>query len=241
MKRVVEPEWLDFLPAADPRAAASRRDLRRVNWLMGNAAILADALTRAIAGAATKAPRTLVDLGAGDGSFALRLARRLSERWPGLRLMLVDRTPLMAPSTLAAIAETGWQAETVAADAEDWCRSGAGEHADIVVANLFLHHFDDGALSRLLHAVAACTVIFAASEPRRGAVALAGSRLLGLVGCNDVTRHDAVVSVRAGFAGSELSALWPGDGWSLREGPAGWSSHLFVARSAALRNGAGAA
>jgi len=236
MKRVVEPEWLDFLPAADPRAAASRRDLRRVNWLMGNAAILADALARA----ATKPPRTLVDLGAGDGSLALRLARRLSAPWPGLQLMLVDRTPSIAPSTLAAIAETGWQAEMVAADAEDWCRNCAG-CADIVVANLFLHHFDDEALSRLLHAVAARTSIFAASETRRGAVALAGSRLLGLIGCNDVTRHDAVVSVRAGFAGSELSALWPRDGWSLREGPAGWSSHLFVARSTALRNGAGAA
>jgi len=236
MKRVVEPEWLDCLPAADPRAAASRRDLRRVNWLMGNAAILADALV----GAATKPPRTLVDLGAGDGSLALRLARRLSARWPGLRLMLVDRTPSIAPSTLAAIAETGWQAETVAADAEDWCCSRVGR-ADIVVANLFLHHFDDVALSRLLHAVAARAVIFAASETRRGAVALAGSRLLGLIGCNDVTRHDAVVSVRAGFAGGELSALWPRVGWSLREGPAGWSSHLFVARSTAMRDGAGAA
>lgn len=237
MKRVVEPEWLDFLPAADPRATASRRDLRRVNWLMGNAAILANA----IAAVTTGPPRTIVDLGAGDGSLALHLARRVSVRWPGLRLILVDRTPSVAPSTLAAIAETGWQVETVAADAEDWCRSGAGERADIVVANLFLHHFGDEALSRLLHAVAARASIFAASEPRRGAMALAGSRLLGLIGCNGVTRHDAVVSVRAGFAGSELSALWPGEGWSLREGPAGWSSHLFVARARAMRNGAEAA
>ena len=235
MKRVVKPEWLDFLPAADPRATASRRDLRLVNRLMGNAAILAGA----ISGSATKAPRTLVDLGAGDGSLALRLARRLSARWPRVRLLLVDRTPSIAPSTLAAIAQTGWRAETVAADAEEWCRSGAGERGDIVVANLFLHHFGDEALSRLLHAVAARTSIFAASEPRRAALALAGSRLLGLIGCNDVTRHDAVVSVRAGFAGSELSALWPRDGWSLREVLAGWSSHLFVARSTSMHNGAG--
>ena len=236
MKRVVEPEWLDFLPAADPRATASRRDLRRVNWLTGSAAILAGAIARA----ATRPPRILVDLGAGDGSLALRLARRLSARWPDVRLRLVDRTPSIASSTLAAIAQTCWQVETVAADAEEWCRSGAGESADIVVANLFLHHFGDEALSRLLHAVAARTSIFAASEPRRGAVALAGSRLLGLIGCNDVTRHDAVVSVRAGFARNELSALWPRDGWSLSEGRAGWSSHLFVARSTAMRNGAGA-
>jgi hypothetical protein len=52
-----------------------------------------------------------------------------------------------------------------------------------------------------------------------------------LIGCNAVTRHDAAASVRAGFAGRELSALWPArPGWRLREGRAGLFSHLFVAR-----------
>jgi hypothetical protein len=48
-----------------------------------------------------------------------------------------------------------------------------------------------------------------------------------------VTRHDAVLSVRAGFAGRELSALWPSaDGWKLEERRAGLFSHLFVAHRA---------
>ena len=34
--RVVIPELLDHLPADEPEALRSRRDLRRVNWLMGN-------------------------------------------------------------------------------------------------------------------------------------------------------------------------------------------------------------
>jgi hypothetical protein len=46
-----------------------------------------------------------------------------------------------------------------------------------------------------------------------------------------VTRHDAVISVRAGFAGRELSALWPDrDRWLVIEGPAGRFSHRFVAQ-----------
>ena len=39
--RVLEPEWLDALPHEDPRARRSRRDLVRVNALMGNDRIVA--------------------------------------------------------------------------------------------------------------------------------------------------------------------------------------------------------
>jgi hypothetical protein len=102
---------------------------------------------------------------------------------------------------------------------------------DAIVANLFLHHFDDAELQRMLGLVAMRTRAFIACEPRRSPTALTGARLLGLVGCNDVTRHDSVVSVRAGFAGTELTALWPKvDGWRLEERARGVFSHGFVAR-----------
>jgi hypothetical protein len=46
-----------------------------------------------------------------------------------------------------------------------------------------------------------------------------------------VTRHDAAISVRAGFSGGELSSAWPvAPGWSLMERSAPPFSHLFVAR-----------
>ena len=48
---------------------------------------------------------------------------------------------------------------------------------------------------------------------------------------NAVTRQDAAVSVRAGFQGEEISALWPVDSrWRLREQRAGLFSHLFLAQ-----------
>jgi len=57
------------------------------------------------------------------------------------------------------------------------------------------------------------------------------SRLLWAIGCNDVTRHDAVASVCAGFSGRELSALWPDkQNWRLTEQRTGAFSHLFIAR-----------
>ena len=102
---------------------------------------------------------------------------------------------------------------------------------DAVVANLFLHHFSAPQLAGLLAGAARRAKVFIALEPRRSVWALAVSRMLWVIGCNGVTRHDAPVSVRAGFAGGELSRLWPAaEGWSLVERRAGWFSHLFVAQ-----------
>ena len=46
--------------------------------------------------------------------------------------------------------------------------------------------------------------------------ALFFSRFLWVLGFSAVTQHDAVISVRAGFCGHELRALWPEKaGWTL--------------------------
>src|SRR6185312_2676586 len=100
---------------------------------------------------------------------------------------------------------------------------------DAMAANLFLHHFEAPALAHMLALAASRTRLFVGCEPRRSRFALAGASLLGIVGCNDVTRHDAVVSVRAGFRGGEIGSLWPADGWRVEEGAWGLFSHRFVA------------
>jgi hypothetical protein len=229
MPRRVQPELLDTLPPHDPRAARSRRDLRRVNACMANARLLArlaDALSPP-----PSAPH-VIELGAGDGHGAARLLRRLRLR-PG-RLDLVDRAPAADPAVVAGLRQAGWQVTTPVADAEAFLRDGSGPRADLIVANLFLHHFPDDALRRLLAAVAARGDRFIACEPRRSAWSLAGARLLGLIGCNAVTRHDAVVSVRAGFASGELPALWPpAAGWRLHDAAGLPFSRLFAAERAA--------
>ena len=51
MRRLIQPEILDELPADDPRAIQSRRDLQKVNAFMGHAGLV----TRALRGA--PAPR----------------------------------------------------------------------------------------------------------------------------------------------------------------------------------------
>jgi Methyltransferase domain len=227
-ERLVEPEWLDELPADDPRAMRSRRDLERVNALMANAGIVAGEIARAFPGGAQR----IAEIGAGDGGFALRLARRLPRPVSGATFTLLDRQAIVTSETRATLATLGWDTRCVEADVFDWLRDDSTPAFDAIVANLFLHHFAPSRLRELLDLAARKTRCFIACEPHRSSFALLGSRLLGLVGCNDVTRHDAVVSVRAGFRDRELASLWPAQGWIVGEGARGLFSHGFVARRA---------
>ncbi len=226
--RRVEPELLDDLPANDPRAIRSRRDLRRLNAFMGHAGIIARAVRQAYGG---QPPRQIVDLGAGDGTLMMCLAKRLWQVWPNVEVTLVDRQDIVSAETRREFGALSWSVRSVAADVFDWLTRLPDSRVDLVTANLFLHHFADPALRRLMELVSGRTNCFAACEPRRYPVALRASRWLWLLGCNPVTRHDAVASVRAGFDGPELSALWPGNGnWRLREAAVGLFSHCFVAQ-----------
>ena len=149
--------------------------------------------------------------------------------WNEVNVTLLDRQKVVTPQTLAAFASLGWRAEAVVADVFDWPQTPAP--AEIVIANVFLHHFDDARLAGLFRVIAGRARLFIAIEPRRAPWPLFCSRLLWAIGCNSVTRHDATVSVRAGFVCEELSALWPDKkNWQLTEQRASWFSHLFVAR-----------
>jgi hypothetical protein len=224
LERVVEAEWLDSLPPHDPRAQRSRADLRRVNFLMGNAGHLTRALRFAFSENQRPARLRVADLGAGDGALMLRVARRLGCEG---ELTLVDRAPSARTEDFERI---GWRATIAREDALAFLRR-PGRRFDAIVCNLFLHHLEPEELRRLLEAAARRTAFFVACEPRRSGLALQASRLLGLLGCNAVTRHDARASVRAGFHGQELTASWPrGRGWQLAERPAAPFGHLFSAQ-----------
>lgn len=222
--RSIESEWLDTLAADDPRAMRSRRDLRRVNAIMLQPRIMARLLDAHCAGGR---PKRIIELGGGDGTFMLRVARKL--RWPGVEIVLVDRHDTVSDGTRAGFGALGWRFRVQRADVFDFLSRDAPA-ADIVTANLFLHHFSDADLARLLLQASSLAPLFVACEPGRSAFALAGSRLLFALGCNDVSRHDAVASVRAGFNGNDLSRLWPQtSGWCLDERAAWPFTHCFAA------------
>jgi hypothetical protein len=194
---------------------------------MATLSITLRALDRATAGFP---PQRMLELGAGDGSLMLRLARRRAARWPDVQVTLLDRLGLVPAGTLAGLRAVGWTPEFVSMDVFDWLGTSTGPRSDVVMSNLFVHHFSSRELTDLLAGIAARTRVFFCCEPRRSVLPLAGSHLIGLLGAGSVTRHDAPSSVHAGFRGKELSDLWPDAmNWTLHEYPAGLFSHCFLA------------
>ena len=251
LPRRVGAELLDDLAASDPRAQRSRNDLRHIHRAMGTLSIVMRALDYATARSSPHQslhpspdpsphpsphppPRTILELGAGDGSMMLRLAQQRAASWPDVTVTLLDRLNLVQPATLSAIGDMGWAVNVVQADVFEWLARPAAAREDtrwdIIFANLFMHHFSPDALDQLLTMIAARCRIFFCSEPRRAALPLAASHLVGLLGAGPVTRVDAVLSVHAGFNGRELASRWPDrHAWQLREYRAGLFSHGFIA------------
>ena len=239
LARLVAAETLDALGADDPAARRSRRDLRRLHRAMGTRSIMLHAWRELMATHHGAAPLRVLELGAGDGSLMLGVARALAPASPQVELTLLDRLALVEPATIERYAEVGWSATAKVADVLDWAAAATAPPRDrtapaawdLIVAHLFLHHFEGAQLAALLGAIAARGDAFFACEPRRAWLAHAGSHLVGALGANAVTREDAVLSVRAGFRAGEISALWPARGteWLLHEYPAGLFSHGFQA------------
>src|SRR5688500_12706250 len=115
MTRDLQPELLDELPSNDPRALHSRRDLRRINKIMGNARPIIKFLRES----ELKSPITIAEIGAGDGNISARVATALSADGISGTLLLVDRQPL------AAAEVPGWKVQTLKVDVFAWLEKAA--------------------------------------------------------------------------------------------------------------------
>jgi SAM-dependent methyltransferase len=196
--RVVKPEILDHLAADDPEAVRSRRDLRRINFLMGNERWVC----RRIRGFPQAAMRGIVELGAGGGELAAKLARI----FPEARVTACD----LAPRPAALGERVVWRQGDVLSDTSP--PSGG-----VLVANLFLHHFEGDSLLKIGRICDGFDVLVF-NEPDRAALPhLLGASMWPLV--NRVTRHDMHVSIDGGFAPGELPRLLGLDRktWRIRE------------------------
>jgi len=196
--RRVDPEILDSLPSEDPEAIGSRRDLRWINGIMGNHRWLNARIRTQM-----KPGWRVLELGAGEGILGSRLVRRGVV--PPPQLAGIDLAPR----------PTGWPVEST------WIQGNvfaeALPPAEIVVANLFLHHFSPEELAQLGRRLPSVCRYLACSEPARRALHIWQGRLLAMVaGLNRVTRHDMPVSIRAGFLRRELPEWLGISDWKIR-------------------------
>jgi hypothetical protein len=169
----------------------------------------------------------------------LRFART-QPQWSQVTLTLLDNQDLVSAQTRAAYRALGWELRVLKKDVLQWADEPGVAHHDLCLTNLFLHHFTAPQLAGLMRAIASRCDALVACEPRRNAFALLGSRAIGLLGTNYITRQDAVTSVIAGFDGRELSVLWPADlpRWFIEEYAAFPFIHCFSAVMASARTSA---
>jgi SAM-dependent methyltransferase len=184
--RTVQAELLDSLPHDHPDACDNRRDLRRINAIMGNHRWLARAL-RAYA----RPGGSVLELGAGTGELARRLRRN------GWRVDGLDRCP--APGAWPV--EAQWHRADL--------RAFIGFDAyDVICGNLIFHQFSASELQAVGRRIQKRAQLILACEPARLLHSQRMFRLFApLIGANHVSRHDAHVSIAAGFLGEELPRL----------------------------------
>ena len=154
-----------------------------MNFLMGNERWI----QRAIRRFPDAVKRGIVEIGAGEGDLCGRLARQ----FPQAPLTSYD----LAPRPPGLDSRVNW----IQGDLFD---TPAPPSGGVVIASLFLHHFEGPALTALGRWMENFKVgIF--NEPDRAHLP---HMLGGLMHpwINRVTRHDMHVSIRAGFASGEI-------------------------------------
>jgi hypothetical protein len=186
--RVLKPELLDTLPYE--QAKASLADLTRLNRHWGGHSTLRSLLRQV----APSPSFSLLDVGAASGDMGLRIR----EWYPDARVISLDRiashlSNAPAPRVVGDAFRLPFRAKSI----------------DYVFCSLFLHHFDDAEVTRLLAGFreVARRAVLVIDLHRNPIPYYFVPWTKWLFGWHPVTVNDAQISVEAAFRPRELEIL----------------------------------
>lgn len=204
-KRIYEEELLDAGAGTDEDVEANLLDLRRINRFLGGTGVVIRALSRTFEGKRDNR-MSLLDVGTGSADIPSEVARWCRSRGIAATVAALD---ISERNIRVARTRLGVEEDLNLVRADALQLPFSSRSFDYVTASLFLHHFRDDDVVRLLSEfarVAKRAVIV--NDLVRNLVPYYFIRLTGrLILTNWMSRNDGPVSVLRGFTRAELRSL----------------------------------
>ncbi len=201
MRRIPSQEWLDDDLGTPEEIRQSFDDLWRINRWLGGVSGCLSLLDRYFARRGSRRARIL-DVGSGDSRLVAHLQSELARRNRSVEFVALDRRL----SHLRNGNHSPGKLSRVAADVSHL--PFAEKSFDVVICNLFLHHFSGDeavGLLRRFGEIASEAVLI--NDLERHRLPYVFIRLAWPFARSRITRHDGAASVRQAYTKDELAAL----------------------------------
>lgn len=203
-KRIYEEELLDAGEGTDDDVARSLADLRRINRFLGGKKVVLGALSKCLD--ETREGVTLLDVGTGSADIPIAVVELCRLR--GLKTF-VAAVDISERNLRISTARFGVTSEVHLVQADSLKLPFADHSFDFVTASLFLHHFRDEDVVRLLAdfgRIARRAVIV--NDLVRNLIPYYFARVaFPIMAASFLTRNDGPVSVLRGFTADEMNEL----------------------------------
>jgi len=214
-KRIYEEELLDAGEGADDDVARSLSDLRRINRFLGGRKVVLRAISSCLDDSSLERV-SLLDVGTGSADLPMAVAEGCRARGLEAFVAAVD---ISERNLRISRTKLGVSPEVHLVRADSLRLPFAARSFDFVTASLFLHHFRDDDVVRLLadfSRIARRAVIV--NDLVRNLVPYYFTRIAGpLLAASFLTRNDGPVSVLRGFTAGEMNDLARRAGLRVRE------------------------
>jgi ubiquinone/menaquinone biosynthesis C-methylase UbiE len=214
-KRIYEEELLDAGEGTDDDVARSLSDLRRINRFLGGRKVVLRAISSWLDDTSLEQV-SLLDVGTGSADIPMAVAESCRLRGLDTFLAAVD---ISERNLRISRERLGVSSEVHLVRADSLRLPFAARSFDFVTASLFLHHFRDDDVVRLLAdfgRIARRAVIV--NDLVRNLVPYYFTRIAGpILAASFLTRNDGPVSVLRGFTPDEMNDLARRAGLNVRE------------------------
>ncbi|MEJ2162584.1 MAG: methyltransferase domain-containing protein [Robiginitalea sp.] len=201
-KRTAEKELMDDMSLSGAELESVMRDLKTVNKLLGGHAVTLKGLLPFLK-EKSETHYHILDIGCGDGEFLRYLGGYCRRNDIPVKLTGWD----LNAGSLSSAERLSASMEELHFEQKDILRQDSLPEKDtIIVCNLFLHHFTDQQIVRLLGVWknSDCKAIVI-NDLHRNPYAYYLFKLFGLIFMKSrIARHDGLVSIRRGFLKREL-------------------------------------